>query len=308
MTPFTLKQLVTFEAVMRLRHFTRAAEELNLSQPAVSMQVKQLEYLVRAPLLERHGRALAATEAGQVVLEHARAVIDEIAALSTALDGIKGLKTGKLRISTVTTVNYFMPTLLRTFCGQHPGINVIVSVGNRQELLGQLQDNETDIAVMGQPPENLNLEAAAFLDNPLVIVAPADHPLAGRNNIPVKRLADEAFLMREQGSGTRSAMERFFSELGIGITTSVEVSGAEALKQGVQAGLGLALMSHDAVELELTLGRLAVLDVAGLPIDRHWYIVHRAKRRLGAPALAFKKFITGEASRLLDRPHGRHLR
>ncbi|NQV83242.1 MAG: LysR family transcriptional regulator [Rhodospirillales bacterium] len=297
----TLKQLTSFEAVARLRNFTRAAEELNLSQPAVSMQVKQLENQVQAPLLEHRGRVIEPTEIGMLVLEHARAILDEVDALSAAVDSRKGLKIGKLRLSTVTTVTYFMPTLLRTFCQQHPDVEVIFNVANRQDQLRQIQDNETDIAIMGRPPDDMALTSVPFLKNPLVIVAPREHPLAKKKNIAIERMADEVFLMREAGSGTRGAMERLFKENKVPITTSIEVSGAEALKQGVQAGLGLALLSRDSVDLELKLGRLVELDLKGLPIQRDWYLVHRSKKRLNAPAAAFKHFIENDASGLLNR-------
>jgi DNA-binding transcriptional LysR family regulator len=297
----TLKQLTSFEAVARLRNFTRAAEELNLSQPAVSMQVKQLENQVQAPLLEQRGRTLKPTDIGLLVLEHARTILDEVDALSATVDSMKGLKTGKLRLSTVTTVTYFMPTLLRTFCQRHPDVDVIFNVANRHDQLRQIQDNETDIAIMGRPPDDMALASVPFLKNPLVIVAPKGHPLAKQKSIPIERMADEVFLMREEGSGTRGAMERIFKEKNVPITTSMEVSGAEALKQGVQAGLGLALLSRDSVELELKLGRLVELDLKGLPIQRDWYLVHRSKKRLNAPAAAFKSFIENEASSLLKR-------
>lgn len=297
----TLKQLTSFEAVARLRNFTRAAEELNLSQPAVSMQVKQLEIQVQAQLLEQRGRTLEPTDIGLLVLEHARIILDEIDALSAAVDTMKGLKIGKLRLSTVTTVTYFMPTLLRTFCQRHPDVDVIFNVANRQDQLRQIQDNETDIAIMGRPPDDMALTSLPFLKNPLVIVAPREHPLAKKKNIAIERMADEVFLMREEGSGTRGAMERFFKEKKVTITASIEVSGAEALKQGVQAGLGLALLSRDSVELELKLGRLVELDLKGLPIQRDWYLVHRSKKRLNAPATAFKSFIEDEAPGLLNR-------
>lgn len=301
MLQVSLKQLIAFEAVVRLQNFTRAAEELNLSQPAVSMQVKQLEHLAQTPLIEQQGRVLAPTETGRMVLEHARSIVDEIEALSANLQSLKGLKRGRLRLATVTTVNYFMPTLLRSFCERYPGIHVSVGVANRNDLLRQLQDNETDIAIMGRPPEGLGIEAAAFLDNPLVIIGPKGHPLDGAASIPLAEMANQVFLTREPGSGTRNAMERFFREAGVEITSSIEVAGVEALKQGVQAGLGLAMMSRDAVELELALGRLVELDVEGLPIHRHWYLAHREKKRLSAPAQAFKEFIVNDAAALLGR-------
>ena len=176
-----------------------------------------------------------------------------------------------------------------------------MAVANHQELLKELAENTVDMAIMGRPPENENLQAEPFLDNPLVIVAPPDHRLSHKKSINVSHLANEVFLMRENGSGTRGAMERFFSEHNVTVSTSMDVTGAEALKQSVQAGLGLALMSRDAVELEVKSGRLVELNVRDLPIYRNWYLVHRASKRFSPSALAFKNFIVNEAATLLCR-------
>jgi molybdate transport repressor ModE-like protein len=297
----TLKQLRLFETVARLGSYTQAARDLHLTQPAVSIQMKNLEGFVGLPLFEQVGKTLGLTEGGRVLLDHARAVLEEMESLQSAVDRLKGLKTGRLRISSVTTVNYFAPALLRTFCERYPGITVAMGVANRQELLDELAANTIDMAIMGRPPAGSELDAEPFLDNPLVIVAPPDHPLARRKSVPLGMLADQVFLMREPGSGTRGAMERYFAEKGIAITASIEVSGAEALKQGVQAGLGLAMMSRDAVELEVASGRLVELKVPGLPIHRKWFLVHRRNKRLSPSAEAFKAFIAGEAASLLGR-------
>lgn len=297
----TLKQLQLFDAVARLGSVTRAAEQRFLTQPAVSIQLKKLEEIVGLELFEQVGRNVFLTDAGDTLLQHARAVLEEYEALEAAADELKGLRRGQLRISTVTTVSYFSPILLRSFCYRHPGIAVSVGVANRQELLHQLAENTVDMAIMGQPPQDDRLSADPFLDNPLVIVAPPTHPLAGKKSVPLHRLAQEVFLMREPGSGTRSAMRRFFAEHGVNITSSIEVSGADGLKQSVQAGLGLALTSRDAVELEVDSGRLVELKVPGLPIAREWYLVHRAGKRLSPAAQAFKRFILDEAAALLGR-------
>lgn len=297
----TLKQLQLLEAVARLGSYTRAAEEANLSQPAVSLQLKSLEERIGLPLFEQVGRTMNLTQAGEVVARHSRSIQDEIKSLVAEIDQLKGLKRGRLSISTVTTVNYFSPTLLRIFCDRHEGIDVTMGVANRQELLREVAESTVDMVIMGQPPADSELHAEPFLENPLTIVAPPNHPLAKKKTVPVELLADQVFLMRESGSGTRSAMERFFADNGITITTSIEVSGAEALKQSVQAGLGLALMSRDAVELEVTSGRLVELAVPGLPIRRHWYLVHRANKTLSPSAQAFKSFILDEAAGLLNR-------
>ena len=297
----TLKQLRLFEAVARLGSYTQAARDLHLTQPAVSIQMKNLEGYVGMPLFEQVGKNLSLTEAGRVLLDHARAVLEEMESLQSAVDQLKGLNTGRLRISSVTTANYFAPALLRTFCERYPGITVAMGVANRQELLGELEENTIDMAIMGRPPVESGLIAEPFLDNPLVIVAPPDHPLARRKSVPLSMLADQVYLMREPGSGTRGAMERYFAEKGITITPSIEVSGAEALKQGVQVGLGLAMMSRDAVGLELASGRLVELRVPGLPILRKWFLVHRQNKRLSPSAEAFKAFILEEATTLLGR-------
>jgi DNA-binding transcriptional LysR family regulator len=297
----TMRQLELFEAVVRLGSYTLASEEANVTQPAVSIQLKRLEEIVGMRLLEQTGKRFAVTEAGDALLSHARRVLEEMEMLAAEIDDLKGLKRGRLRISTVTTVNYFSPTLLRTFCERFPGVSVAMGVANRQELLQELADNAVDMVIMGQPPADEDLQADPFLANPLVIIAPPSHPLVGKKSVSLKRLESEVFLMREPGSGTRGTMERFFAEHGVNVCSSIEVGGAEALKQGVQAGLGLALTSRDAVELEVASGRLAELNVPGLPILRHWYLVHRASRWLNPAALAFKSFILDESAVLLGR-------
>lgn len=292
----TFRQLKVFSAVARHLSFTRAAEELCLTQPAVSMQVKQLESQLEMPLFEQLGKKIYLTEAGNEVYHYSRIISQQLDDMETVLDNLKGLGRGKLRISVATTANYFAPKLLSTFYQRFPGVTVILDVTNRQTLLAQLADNEVDLVIMGQPPTDMDLVAGAFLDNPLVVIAPPDHHLAGRSNIPFAELEKEVFLVREPGSGTRSAMERFFEAHNIELTTGMEVSSDEAIKQSVQAGLGLGVMSRFAVEMESTLNRLTVLDVDEFPIMRHWYIVHRRGKRLSAIAQAFHDFLLNEVA------------
>jgi len=292
----TLRQLKVFASVARHLSFTRAAEELHLTQPAVSMQVKQLEGQLDSALFEQLGKKIYLTEAGEEVYHYSRLIAQQLDELETVLANIKGLAHGKLRISVATTANYFAPHLLAAFCQRYPGVNVILNVTNRQTLLHQLSENEVDMVVMGQPPAGMELEADAFMDNPLVTIAPPDHPLAGKKRIPLKKLEEEVFLVRETGSGTRIAMQRFFDKHAITITTSMEVSSDEAIKQSVQAGLGLGMMSQDAVQLELSMGKLAILDIEEFPLMRHWYLVHRKGKRLSAIAQAFKEFLLNEAA------------
>jgi len=295
----TLRQLKVFESVARLLNYTRAARELHLTQPAVSMQIKQLEDSLGVALFEQLGKRIHLTDAGQEVLGYARTINQQLDELEGVLDRIKGLSGGRLRISVATTANYFIPTLLGTFARRYPDVTVTLDVTNREILLRQISENSVDLAIMGQPPAGLDVEAQAFLENPLVIVAPPDHPLARQETIPLARLQDEVFLVREPGSGTRIAMERFFSERRMHLKTGMEVGSNEAIKQSVQAGMGLGLLSHATIEQELALKRLAVLDVAEFPIMRHWYVVHRRGKRLSAAAEAFKQFMLREAAQLL---------
>ena len=300
----TLRQMAAFQALARHRNFTRVADELGLTQPAVSMQIKQLEGQLGVALIEQRGKRMDLTEEGEEVLAGTRAILQRLDDLESALNERKGVKTGRLRISVVTTVNAFAPVLLLIFQQRFPGISIVLDVANHKDLLVQLADNDVDMVIMGRPPVSPDLVAGAFLENPLVVVAHPDHPLAVRRRLIPSALSDQTFIMREPGSGTRRAMERFFTEQDLSFISGMEVSGAEALKQSVQAGLGLGLMSRDAVRMELDAGLVVELEVKGLPIPRHWYLVHHQGKRLSPPARAFKDFILTEASDLLRDKRG----
>jgi DNA-binding transcriptional LysR family regulator len=291
----TLRQLEVFEAVARHLSFTRAAEELYLTQPAVSMQVKQLEGVVGLPLYEQLGKKIHLTEAGRAMHRYSRAIGEQLREAQQLFEELKGIEGGRLRITVATTVNYFATRLLSTFCQRYKGVRVSLHVTNREHLLRQLETNETDIALMGQPPVDLDAVAEPFMDNPLVAIAAPDHVLARERRIPLKRLQQETFLMRERGSGTRMAMERFLAEHGIKPSSSIEMTSNEAIKQSVEAGLGLGIVSAHTLELELEVGRLKVLDVESFPIMRRWYVVYRKGKRLSAAATAFRQFVLSEA-------------
>ncbi|MDX1486815.1 MAG: LysR family transcriptional regulator [Acidiferrobacterales bacterium] len=291
----TLRQLQVFEAVARHLSFTRAAEELYLTQPAVSMQVKQLEGAVGLPLFEQLGKRIHLTEAGRAMQRYSRVVAEQLREAQQVIEELKGIEGGRLQITVASTVNYFATRLLSAFCQRYKGVHVSLDVTNRENLLRQLESNETDIVLMGQPPDELDAVAEPFMDNPLVVIAPPDHPLTLRRKIPLSELRHETFLMRERGSGTRMAMERFFSEKGIKPSSSIEMTSNEAIKQSVEAGLGLGIVSAHTVELELEVERLKILDVQSFPIMRRWYVVHRRGKRLSAAATAFKDFVLSEA-------------
>jgi len=300
----TLRQLKVFDAVARHGSYTRAARELHLSQPAVSMQVRQLEEAAGLGLFEQVGRRIFLTEAGEAMQQAARAIRDQLDSLDEQLQQLRGMSGGRLTVSVATTAHYFIADLLAVFAERHPGVVIRLDVTNRASLLRALADNVADMVVMGQPPAESDLEAGAFMDNPLVVVAPPAHALAGQRRIPLERLQDEVFLVREPGSGTRSAMERFFDQHGIHLKTGMEVGSNEAIKQSVRAGLGLGLLARDTVAQELGLKQLVELDVEQFPILRHWYVVHRRGKHLSPAAAAFKEFLLGEASYLIRGREG----
>jgi len=299
----TLRQLKVFEAVARHLNYTRAAEELFLSQPAVSMQIKQLEETLGQALFEQMGKKIFLTDAGKEVYRYSLAIASQLKEMEMVLEEMNGLHAGKLTLAVASTANYFVPTLLGMFIQRHKGVTVDIDVTNRENLLKALVANTTDFAIMGQPPDGLELEAHLFLENPLVVIAPPDHPLAREQQIPLRKLHQETFIERERGSGTRLARERFFAAHGAeSFGETMEMSSNEAIKQAVQAGLGLGVLSLHTLELELILKRLVVLDVENFPIMRHWFIIHRQGKRFSAVAEAFKQFVLTESQSLLTVP------
>jgi DNA-binding transcriptional LysR family regulator len=299
MLHFTLRQLQVFEKVANHLNYSRAAKELFLSQPAVSMQIKQLETSIGLPLFEQIGKKIFLTEAGRELFHYARNIAQQLAEMEAVFGEMKGLGHGKLTLSVVNTANYFTPQLLAKFCQRHPDINVILQVANRDAVLKQLADNSTDLAIMGQPPDEIDVSAESFLDNPLVVIAAPDHPLAKLKHVKFSRLAEETFLSREKGSGTRSAMERVFAQHKIQPHISMEMETNEAIKQAVQAGMGLGILSLHSIELELETKRLAMLHVEHFPLVRQWFVAHRNNKRLSSAALAFKEFLLTEAEKIL---------
>lgn len=298
----TLRQLTVFEAVARYLNFTRAAEELHLTQPAVSMQIKQLEDSVGLPLFEQLGKKIYLTQAGREMFGYSRSIAQLLSEAEEVMEQIKGVQRGHLDISVASTANYFATRMLAAFVHANPSITFSLDVTNRETLLRQLEANERDLVIMGRPPARMDLTAEPFMDNPLVVIAPPDHPLVGTGKVPLERLQQETFVVREQGSGTRIAMERFFSERGITLTTGMEMSSNEAIKQAVEAGLGLGLVSVHTMALELESQRLVVLNVESFPILRHWYVVHRRGKRLSPAAQAFTDFILREAPQFVTLP------
>lgn len=301
MLHLTLRQLKVFEAVARHASYSRAAQELHLTQPAVSMQIKKLEENLGLPLFEHVGKKNFLTEAGREMFHYSKAIARQLSEAEAVLAELKGLERGDLKIAVASTANYVATQLLASFCQTHPHITVNLDVTNRESLLNQLDQNDIDLAIMGQPPEDHDLHAESFLENPLIVIAAPDNALASQKEIPIARLAGETLIVREAGSGTRSASERFFQHHQIAPRTGLVMSTNEAIKQAVQAGMGLAVVSLHTVSLELETKRLALLDVQHFPIRRSWFVVHRKNKRLSAIAQAFKHFLLEEGEITLAR-------
>jgi LysR family transcriptional regulator, low CO2-responsive transcriptional regulator len=295
----TLRQLQVFEAVARQLSFSRAAAELHLTQPAVSMQVKLLEEQAGMPLFERIGKKVFLTEAGTELHQHSRIIAQQLRDADEALAARKGLSQGRLVITMVSTAKYLVPTLLARFLKQRPGVTVKLSANNREVVLKQLADNEVDLAIMGRTPEGMDVVAEPFARHPHVVIAAPGHPLANKRRIALARLARETFLIREPGSGTRGLLERLFAEHRLPLNVSMEMPSNETIKQAVRAGMGVSLLSRHTVGLELATRRLVVLDVQGLPIVRDWYVVHLTAKRLSPAAQAFREFLLSTARKLI---------
>jgi len=300
----TVRQLQIFDAAARALSFSRAAEALRLTQPAVSMQIRQLEHFAGVPLFERAGRRLHLTDAGEELVLHARAVLHALDEADEAFAAMKGLRGGRVRLAVVSTAKYFAPRLIARFAQTHPGVEVRLQVDNRDAVVRTLAANDVDVALMGRPPGELDLVAAPFADHPHVIIASPDHPLARRRRVQAEELAREVFLVRERGSGTRTAMERFFQERGIPLRVGMEMPSNETIKQAVMAGLGLSFISMHTIALELSARALAVVHAPGLPVVRKWYVLHRAEKRISPAAAAFEAFVLQHGRAFLDRWRG----
>src|SRR5574340_1455743 len=288
----TFRQLEIFEAIARLGSFTRASEELFLSQPTVSMQMKKLAEMIGAPLIEQVGKKIHLTPDGQQLAQATREIFSILDHYTMSVDERRGLKQGKLSLMAITTASYFAPRLLGEFSKLYPGIDVSLRVTNKEQVLASMADGLDDLYFVGQPPEDIDVVATPIMDNPIIVLAAPDHPLAHRKKISLERLALEPWLMRERGSGTRNAIERMFSGHGLTIHPRLELGSNEAIKQAILAGLGISALSRHALSLNQP-GQFAVLDVEGFPILRHWYAVYPAGRQLSVVARAFLDYLLG---------------
>ncbi|HET7730966.1 MAG TPA: LysR substrate-binding domain-containing protein [Usitatibacter sp.] len=301
----TFRQVRVFEAVARHLSYSRAAQELRMSQPAVSTHVKQLEDHLGLALFEQLGRRVYLTSAGQEMLRHSRAILRELKGADDAIAALKGLRGGRLDVAVISAGDYFFPGLLAEFCRRHESVTVRLSVNNREEIVHQLEENTTDLTVLLRPPENPDMIAEAFAPQPHVIIAARGHRLEGKRQIPLRDLATESFIARERGSDTRLAMEELSAESAVAFNVTMEIRSTETIKQAVIAGMGVSFLSAHTIGMELELGLLSVLDVQGFPQMREWHVVHHRSKRLPPIAVAFKQFLLEEGATLIDGLVGR---
>lgn len=296
----SLRQIRIFEAVAQYESYTRAAEKLHMTQPAVSMQIKQLEEDSGLALFERQGKRMCLTHTGRDLLHYASQVLQSYNDLLVAMEERKGIKGGHLIVSVATTANYFVTQLLAEFSRQHEGINVTLDVTNRHMLLDQLENHEPDMVIMGEPPKGYNLQSERLMENPLVVIAAPGHPFTHSKKLKLEEVLNERFIIREKGSGTRSAIERHIHKFNQSCASTLEMRSNETIKHAVEAGLGLGIVSQHTIQPELDSGRLAILNVEHFPIRRHWHIVMRKGKRLSPIALEFKRFVMKEAPRFVQ--------
>lgn len=282
----TFRQLETFAAVSRLGSFTKAAEALHLTQPAISIQMRQISETVGLPLFEHAGRDIKLTQAGDELLETVRSLDDVWNRFESAIDELKGLKRGKLRVALVTTAKYFLPRMLGNFCQRYPDIDIELEIANREKVIERLANNQDDLYVMSYPPEDMDIVRYPFLDNEYVIIAPATHWAVGKK-LTFKELAGEAFLLRESGSGSRHVIEQYTQALGIQLKVRLALASNEAIRELVASGMGLSVLSRHALGSPAEQNGLALLEVEGFPLTRAWNVVHLSSKIISLPAQAF---------------------
>lgn len=300
MRRYTLRQLDTFLEVARTGSVSKTAEKLHVTQPAVSMQLKQLEEALGMPLIEVVGRRMRMTEAGKDVEQCAAAAIARLKELDDLVSAHRGLKKGKIDLAVVSTAKYFVPMLLVHFRKKFPDIDISLQIHNRESMMNLLARNEVDLIVMGRAPNTMDCSATAFATNPMGVVSAPDHPLSRRRAAPMSLLAGAEFVVREKGSGTRSAMEQVFAEYQLTPKIVMEMPSNETIKQAVMAGMGLSFLSLRTVRHELASGHLTLVDVVGLPIIRQWYVTHLSAKRLSPAAQVLKTFLIEEAGPLVN--------
>lgn len=289
--PATLHQLKVFETAARHGSFTKAAAELSITQPTVSGQIKQLTQTIGTPLFEHIGRKLYLTETGTELLATCQGIFEQLDNFEMKLSALQGAKQGKLKLSVITTAKYFVPRILGEFCQDYPDIEVSLQVINHQQLHDRMLHNQDDLFILSNLPEDLDVNSQPVLENPLVVVARSDHPLADKKNLPIEVLQGVDFIAREMGSGTRRAVESLFQKNDIEVNVRLELGSNEAIKQAIAGGLGISILSRHTLMTEPASGELTILDVEHFPIQRNWYVAHLAGKQLSVISEAFLEFM-----------------
>ncbi len=300
----TLRQLRVFSAAARHLNFGKAARELHLTPPAVSMHIRQLESQVGLPLFERQGKAVSLTVTGEYLLVYVRKAMATLKDAEDAVARFRGIEAGRLTIGMVSTAKYLVPPLLAQFHREYPHVELRLSVGNREQLVSQLKNSEVDLAVMGRPPRDIATRAEPFAAHPLSIITAPSHPLVTNETIPAQALARFEFIIREPGSGTRAAFEEFQRLHHLDLPTMTEMDSNETIKQAVMAGMGVSFLSLHTIGLELRNGLLAVPDVEGLPVIRRWYVVNSLAKLLSPAAETFRYFVLEHGEAFLAESFG----
>lgn len=298
MIPATLHQLKVFETVARNGSFTRAAEELFITQPTVSSQVKQLTTSVGLPLFEQIGKRLYLTDAGEELLLTCQDIFERLNNFEIKIADLKGTKQGQLNLAVITTAKYFIPRLLGSFCQNYPGIDVALQVTNHQEIQQRMLANKDDLYVVSNPSNDIDLTTRPFLNNPLVVVARKDHPLANKKNIELKELNNQPFIMREQGSGTRESIVDLFTKNNLAVKVKLELGSNEAIKQAIYGGLGISILSEHCLISEGISGELTVLDFKHFPLQRRWFVAYLAGKKLSVIAETFLDYLLEESPKM----------
>ena len=300
MAHYTLKQIQTFIEVAREYSVSKAAERLFVTQPAVSMQIKQLEDSFGLALIEPLGRNIRLTHAGEEFLIHAMGAMGQLKDLEANMAAHVGNKKGRIELALVSTAKYFVPMLLVRFGKLLPDIEIKMRIDNRENILGMLSRNEVDLVIMGRAPGAFECEATPFATNPQGFICAPDHPLSRRKRVAFKWLNDYSFVVREHGAATRATMERLFAQHELSINVVMEMPSNEAIKQAVMAGMGMSFLSLRTVRHELAAGHLALVDITGMPIVGNWYVTHMKQKKLSPAAKAFKSFLIEQGGSLID--------
>lgn len=295
----TLPQLSVFEAIARLGSFTKAAEELYMAQPTVSVQMKKLAETVGLPLIEQIGKNIHLTDAGRIIHAACNEIFDTLAGVERTLANVRGLEAGRLQLAVSTTGKYFAPRILAEFVKQHPNIEVSLQIHNREVLIDRMTKNLDDLYIFANPPDERTVVTQVILPNPMVPFAPIDHPLAKEKRIPFARFAAEPFLMRERGSGTRMVVRQAFEKHGCEPKIRMELSTNEAIKQAIIAGLGVSIMSRYTLGLDVAHSQLAILDVEGFPVECDWVFAYPVGKQLTLTAQSFMDFTRKVAKTLV---------